>query len=81
MTLTFGMMYVGSIHFTVTGQILDQVCFVEVKLFSNKEYFRFFPNYRSCTPMESQNKYNSTFFISPKIFVDVDITLTFNKNG
>ena len=28
-----------------------------------------------------QNKYNSTFFINPKIFVDVDGTLTFNKHG
>ena len=29
----------------------------------------------------SQNKYNSTIFINPKIFVDVDGTLTFNKHG
>ena len=28
-----------------------------------------------------QNKYNSSIFINPKIFVDVDGTLTFNKPG
>ena len=29
----------------------------------------------------AQNKYNSTIFTNPKIFVDVDGTLTFNKHG
>ena len=35
-------------------------------------------NFFLCRP---QNKYNSTIFINPKIFVDVDGTLTFNKHG
>ena len=29
----------------------------------------------------AQNKYNSSIFINPNIFVDLDGTITFNKDG
>ena len=32
-------------------------------------------------PQRVFKEYNSTIFINPKIFVDVDGTLTFNKHG
>ena len=37
--------------------------------------------FAKCYDINPQNKYNSTIFINPKIFVDVDGTLTFNKHG